>query len=188
MRNRVGWESACVIALEGGLVPRLRNNVNFAAGVLSPIGLFALAVLPGLGQTFEGLELLGWCAGFWALSCALYTFLARPYVELGSDLVEVRNPLSRWHIPRELIQDVMVGASNYPYLHLGDQKVRIWALEESLLTTMGGGFDKVETLRSASSEGHGATPATWERDVLDVPLALITIAWLAYFLVSVITL
>ncbi len=82
----------------------------------------------------------------------------------------------------------MVGASNYPYLHLGDQKVRIWALEESLLTTMGGGFDKVETLRSASSEGHGATPATWERDVLDVPLALITIAWLAYFLVSVITL
>lgn len=168
---------------------KLRNRVNWLAGIAIPSGAFLLALVTDLGSLLSGMERVLWILGFSLASLGAYVVLGRPFVVVLEDEILVRNPKSFWRIPHESIDSVIVGSSGFPKVQVEGRGVRLWALEESLAAQLLGGFEKIDRVRdvaSSVSKFGGRTTPEYRSAPFDKGAAFIALAWVAYYTISVI--
>lgn len=168
---------------------KLRNRVNWFAGIAIPVMAFLLALVMDLGGLLAGLELVLWIGGFSLASLVAYVVLGRPFVVVREDDILVRNPMSLWRIPQRSIESVVVGASGFPKVQAGGMSVRLWALEESLGAQLLGGFEKIDRVRDVASsvpESAEKTAPECSCALFDTWAAFIVLVWIVYYAASVI--
>ena len=125
-------------------VIRYRNISNFVWANVFAVGLLASAFLAWGHDALWGPDAdsptIFWSSigSLFLASVFAHIVLARPYIEVHSDMVVVHNPLHRYVIPRHLITNIQSSSSGFPGLVVGSRRVRLYGAEQTLLQDLNG--------------------------------------------------
>jgi hypothetical protein len=169
---------------------RLRNGSSWFWGGLVAWALLAMAAVLLNKNALAGpdpmtpVEVALTACCLCLASVAAFVVLVRPFVELDSGNVLVRNPLRRHLVQAAKCRGVEDGWLGYPRLRLDTRAITLFALEEALSARIAGGsIDRAILEREIEDARTDSTPSPDERarwSLLDRGVVVLGLGWVLY--------